>query len=241
VSEITYIYALSDPDTNNIRYIGKSDNPRKRYQNHLVPSREANYHKEVWVKSLRKKDRKPIMSIVCSVDRNEWEDAEKYFIWLFRELGFDLTNSSEGGQGTNNPSGNTRGRMSRSSKRRQLTPEQLESLRERARNLSKDPDVVARRSAKFVGQRRSKEFCRRISVRMMGWKPSEETREKNRQSHLGKKMSEANKEKLRRHTIFRNPEFIKKMKKRLKGRVFTPEWRKKISEGIRKHYQERVK
>ncbi len=44
---MTYIYALEDPNTNEVRYIGKSDAPKSRCANHLAMSKaDVNIHKK---------------------------------------------------------------------------------------------------------------------------------------------------------------------------------------------------
>jgi predicted GIY-YIG superfamily endonuclease len=55
-----YIYTLSDPITNEIRYIGYSKDPKKRYANHLCISKLKS-KKNSWIKSLKNKGLKPIM------------------------------------------------------------------------------------------------------------------------------------------------------------------------------------
>jgi hypothetical protein len=37
-----YIYALLDPDENQIRYIGQTDNIKRRYNNHISSSLNGN-------------------------------------------------------------------------------------------------------------------------------------------------------------------------------------------------------
>ena len=49
---MTNIYILKDPITNDIRYVGKSDNPDKRYLSHINENRNNTY-KENWIKRKR--------------------------------------------------------------------------------------------------------------------------------------------------------------------------------------------
>lgn len=48
MGDFTFIYALCDPDTDMVRYVGKSDNPKKRYQFHL-------YDKKQWTPEFKEK------------------------------------------------------------------------------------------------------------------------------------------------------------------------------------------
>ena len=45
----TYIYILIDPFTNQIRYVGKANNPKERYKNHKNRCRDKNTHKRNWI------------------------------------------------------------------------------------------------------------------------------------------------------------------------------------------------
>jgi len=86
-----YIYTLSHPITNEVRYVGKTINIKRRYKQHLYDKRGS--HKASWVKSLKNEGLKPIMNIVeiCTLDN--WEIQEKYWIRQFDKL----TNLKSGG------------------------------------------------------------------------------------------------------------------------------------------------
>ena len=49
--KLTYIYTLSDPRNNMIRYVGKSDKPKTRYSSHICINSEQN-HRIAWNKGL---------------------------------------------------------------------------------------------------------------------------------------------------------------------------------------------
>lgn len=95
--ETTFIYALVDPNTQQIRYIGKSDNPRRRMQDHMDDKRKT--HRASWLKSLRDKGQKPILMIIEEVPFDIWQERERYWIAFYREQGLDLTNMADGGEG----------------------------------------------------------------------------------------------------------------------------------------------
>lgn len=98
------IYTLADPKTKEVRYVGKSNHPNKRYSNHL--SKGTNTHTGNWIKSLKSQGLKPKLEIIDSVSVNEWEFWERYWINQFKAWGFRLTNHLEGGGG--NQIGRTR-------------------------------------------------------------------------------------------------------------------------------------
>jgi predicted GIY-YIG superfamily endonuclease len=51
-----YIYTLSCPLTNDIRYIGQSTNPKVRYRRHISDSKKRKDHKSNWIRSLLNKN-----------------------------------------------------------------------------------------------------------------------------------------------------------------------------------------
>lgn len=95
----TFIYALQDPITLEIRYIGKSNNPKQRLKAHCNPARFTSTHKFNWIQSLRKKGLKPIMIVVDEVSIDEWHYWERYWIEQMAQWGFNLVNTTRGGDG----------------------------------------------------------------------------------------------------------------------------------------------
>lgn len=85
-----YIYTLSDPTTNEVRYVGKTINIKRRYKQHLYDKRTT--HKCNWVQSLRKEGLKPILTIIETCNDN-WQEREIYWISQYD----NLTNFSDGG------------------------------------------------------------------------------------------------------------------------------------------------
>lgn len=99
----TFIYELIDPRTNDPYYIGKSNNPKVRLNTHIKRAQNnlSYVYKENWIRSLLKEGLKPIMNIIDEVSFEEWEFWEKYYISLYKSFGFNLTNTTEGGEGGN--------------------------------------------------------------------------------------------------------------------------------------------
>lgn len=95
----TYIYALVDPRDNKIRYVGKANNPKERYKNHINPSRDKNTHKRNWLNLVRSLGYKPELLILDHVDIKEWRFWEIFYIDLFKSYGFELVNHTIGGDG----------------------------------------------------------------------------------------------------------------------------------------------
>ena len=103
-----YIYSLEYPE-GNIRYIGKSFNPYKRFLHHLYPSNnQKKGYKWNWIKSLKEKGLKPIMKIIDEVSAEEIDFWEIHYISLFKFYGFRLTNMTLGGDGQSHISEETK-------------------------------------------------------------------------------------------------------------------------------------
>lgn len=94
----TYIYILQDPITLNVRYVGKSNNPKRRFDSHLWTKPKNTTHCYYWIKNLLNNNLKPIMTIIDETE-NDWEFLEKYWIEQFKQWGFKLTNLTDGGEG----------------------------------------------------------------------------------------------------------------------------------------------
>ena len=85
-----YIYTLSHPITNEVRYVGKTINVLRRFKQHLHDKRHS--HKASWIRSLKSEGLKPIMTILETCTDN-WQEREIFWISQFD----NLTNHSLGG------------------------------------------------------------------------------------------------------------------------------------------------
>ena len=97
-----FIYSLSssaEPD--NIRYIGKAKNLKDRLRRHLGKyylNSEIN-HKNNWIKSELSKGNTILIREIESVNEENWIEREIYWIEQYKQLGFKLVNTTEGGEG----------------------------------------------------------------------------------------------------------------------------------------------
>ena len=102
------IYTLSDPITQEIRYIGKTNKELvNRWYSHCSNyklSREKSY-KNSWILSLKKLGLKPKIELLEEVLESEWQFWEIYWISQFKNWGFNLTNMTKGGEGNNGGKG----------------------------------------------------------------------------------------------------------------------------------------
>ena len=91
------IYSLSDPISNEIKYIGLTKMSLKdRLRKHIDSSRIAKdgCNRERWVKSLLLEDKKPDIETIEELDTYDFS-IEKYWIQQMRSWGFDLTNVTD--------------------------------------------------------------------------------------------------------------------------------------------------
>ena len=193
-----YIYLLRDPHTQQPRYIGKSIDPQKRFGDHCRD--KGHTRKAHWIQALRAEGLQPVLEILGAVDDAEWEQAEHDWIVSFRDIGCELFNHTDGGEGLHNPSAETRAKMGQIQKARMADPQYREKL--------------------FTPERSAK-----ISKALTGRKKSAEHVAKLPQNRPGRKLSEAHKQKLRANTRGHRwtSEEVKQLRAQGKyGHVFAP-------------------
>lgn len=93
----TFIYALCDPVTHEIRYIGKTNDPARRYNCHLASGRIKSVRK--WIKSLLPLHLKPELIILASCSIDTWRKREDEWIKFGQENKWPLLNKHHGGGG----------------------------------------------------------------------------------------------------------------------------------------------
>ncbi len=91
------IYALLDPFTNHVRYVGCTTNARSRMRSHMYEN-SVNREKIEWVRSLRNDGKSPVMSILETGSGDGWIEAEIRWISEYSSTGF-LLNKTIGGLG----------------------------------------------------------------------------------------------------------------------------------------------
>ena len=99
---ITYIYILQDPNNMDVRYVGKTTNPKKRFYQHTnkkVQERSRRRYLSNWILKLLNRDKKPIMTVIDCTSK-DWKELEMYWIEQFKNWGFKLVNLTTGGEGT---------------------------------------------------------------------------------------------------------------------------------------------
>lgn len=164
-----FIYSLIDPRNHRVRYVGKTNDVRLRLRKHIelaLRSQRRN-HRFNWIRSLVDAGQLPTLAIIESGE-GAWQAAEKHWIAFYRMAGCALVNATDGGDGAENPSAETRARMSASHKGHIHTAEQSAKIGAAHRALWKNPEYRVKMSAIHKGRVRSAETCARISAALKG-------------------------------------------------------------------------
>lgn len=97
----TYIYTLTDPRDNLVKYVGKTISPKRRqyeYSGKYYLSKRKN-KATTWIKKLHSLEIKPIFEIIDEIEGENWQWLEQYWISQFKTWGFNLKNQTIGGEG----------------------------------------------------------------------------------------------------------------------------------------------
>jgi hypothetical protein len=94
-----YIYTLSDPSTMEIRYVGQTNEPKRRFNDHISSSINESSdsydtYKARWIRKILNNNLVPIMSIIDSCSSfEESNKLEKIYVENLTKDGYRLTNS----------------------------------------------------------------------------------------------------------------------------------------------------
>lgn len=89
------IYGLCDPDTGDLRYVGKAKNSQKRFKQHIA-ERYTKRPVYFWIRGLIADGKTPTLKILEVVEDCEWEMAERRLIAEYRKT-CKLLNLADGG------------------------------------------------------------------------------------------------------------------------------------------------
>ncbi len=86
-----FLYFLLDPNTSEIKYVGKTQYPLSRFYNHILSTDNPNCKKSKWVKSLGSS---PCMVIIDVFNNKDVSELAEYFIIDYLDKkGCDLVNT----------------------------------------------------------------------------------------------------------------------------------------------------
>ena len=102
-----YIYELIDPRNSKVRYIGKSNKPELRFQQHWAEgyNPEKIYlngiltmtYKKIWIIDLRMDETPPILNVLEQCGNN-WRSREAWWIAYYESRDYILVNGKETGR-----------------------------------------------------------------------------------------------------------------------------------------------
>lgn len=177
--DLVAIYALYDPrDPDVVRYVGKTKTKIEiRRMRHVGEARRGlKNHRGNWIRSLLNAGVIPGVRLLAEVPAEVWPEYERQFIAQYKNT---LTNGTDGGEGLENPTEETRRKMSDANKGRP-TPENVRQLRsENAKNRQWSEET----------KRKMSESKRRENL-------SEETRRKRSEGNRRRKLSAETKAKI---------------------------------------------
>ena len=228
------IYALTDPNTHEVRYIGRAKDLTVRLKRHWRGLGRS--HVAKWISALKRHGQRPGVTVLQTVSASCICNAERYWIAHYRALGCPLTNIGDGGEGGmpgakhseetkakigaahrgKIVSAEARARMSEA-QRRAMTQERRAEIGAASRNRS--PEANARIGEANRGRSPSEETRAKISAASKGRPQSEEARRKRSEALKGRKKSPEHIEKLRQARIGRpqSPEQVEKRIQKVKA------------------------
>jgi hypothetical protein len=268
IPETGIIYGLVDPITSKLRYVGCTINLKRRVKAHLQEAAShTTTHRTAWIKGLLLRNLTPLVIVLEMCSSNDLFDREREYITSLRQRGYELVNSTDGGDGLRNPTKTTREKMSAANKARGMsgiskliagsvayhtgrpqTPEHIEKrVSQRRGKPSKIADKLRermRRLAKLrIGSHLPESTRLKLSQAKMGHSVSQETREKistaskSGTPEVKAKISAAIKKIVTKDHLQRMTDLAVQA---VKGKPFTEEHKRKISEA-HKRRQERIR
>lgn len=93
------VYALSDPHTQQVRYIGVTFRKKARLREHLSRAMTGGRtHRDCWIRSLIARGLRPAYAVIERGQGEGWQEAEQGWIAQYLLLA-DLVNLTDGGEG----------------------------------------------------------------------------------------------------------------------------------------------
>lgn len=131
-----WIYGLKDPQTGEIRYVGKALTPEIRRLSHIRNAKKWDKsHKGNWIKSLLKKGMAPSLVLLRETDDSKWQQDEMELIAFGRANGWPLTNMTSGGDGFHGMSDDIKAKISAAHKGKRLSLKTRKAISKRRKGV----------------------------------------------------------------------------------------------------------
>lgn len=238
-----FIYALADSEE--VRYIGWTVDPRRRLRRHLDTAKTGKLHRECWIRSVVQAGGQ-IQMYVLEEGEGDWAEAERRWIAHYREMGARLTNLTDGGEGV---PGLVFSEEVRKKFREYSLARGCEALIQAAharrgkpgRKLPEDHIaklVESNRRRVWTGEMRRK-VALSVSCVQKGRRCSEETRRKISLALKGRKLSPQHVAAFSKPRHPLTSEQKENLSRILRGRVISEEHRRKVSIAITEWHRRR--
>lgn len=133
--EIASIYILTEPGSEEVRYVGATIDRKSRKKSHMGIGGLRTSPRALWLMDLKNRGIKPVMQFLEDIpfekgEEFKWKDREKFFIARYRSLGHRVLNANIGGTSGGRPTQETKSRISKSAKSR-MTQQARDHLSEK--------------------------------------------------------------------------------------------------------------
>lgn len=184
-----FIYTLSHPITNEVRYVGKTINLKERLQGHLEDKGPT--YKRKWISKLKREGLIPVIEVLEEFQGehiSEWQQAERFWIETLRFYGCRLTNACAGGIDGNRYPPEVRLKMSLLKKGKPLPLNHKSRIKGKVASAETRLKIsIAGMGRKWTESQRQKIIAARKGLVMnVGHKHSEESKRKMSVAMLGK-------------------------------------------------------
>lgn len=200
MSATTFLYALCEPGTRSVRYIGKANNPKKRLTVHIAFAKRGVKKSHVlhWLRKLLSNGTKPELFIIGEIPLSGWEDYEKNAIAAARALGMAVTNTTDGGEGASGLVGEkspmfgrkhtseTKAKISRTHIGIKHTSETKAHLARLQTGRKATPEACAKMSAFWLNRKSSRNTSGFVGVCRMGNKWGARYYDAGKTHHVGR-------------------------------------------------------
>ena len=157
------IYTLADPDTGEVRYVGKTKNSlQHRLKQHIYETFRYKSYKASWIKGLLLNEKMPIIELLDETNE-DWQSLESYWIAQFKSWGFKLVNMTEGGDGNQN---------------QVITQETKQKISQTLKGTKRPQEVIDKISKSHKGKRLKKSTKEKLKQANLGKLQSQDTKRK---------------------------------------------------------------
>lgn len=148
------IYGLYDPDTLELRYIGKANCKDARLKTHISDAKRKKSPLYSWVRKLKANGKIPAVKVLSLCEAGSWQNEERRLIEQHRSTGDRLLNVADGGDEPYCSPAVRAKNGARSARKRNKTVHSLICYFGRAARFSKNRNNQERMSKMLMAQRR---------------------------------------------------------------------------------------